>query len=273
MKLKLLLSLSLSLSSTMIACVRSEDDGVAEQSLGETGAAWRKRVLKVCFLDGDGRVDGRFTDVQKAWIRAAISSNFSPSATGISFTGFADCDANGARWDVQVSKIVDPAESNNASFQAVKTKSAVPVGEGLGQGVYESRSDKIVSVRALRPGEGGASLVRLELDAYCGHPKIKVSREICAKGLALHEFGHVAGLPHEHARKEAANDPHCRLGLSVDPAAREASGQSVRNFGLPYDPKSIMNYCFMDAYETGVIRVNSVSLSPLDRQVLRKLYP
>jgi hypothetical protein len=68
-------------------------------------------------------------------------------------------------------------------------------------------------------------------------PRYKMEPLQHLKMTALHEFGHLAGLRHEHIREEAkaAEDPSCLTG--------EIPGPEVKSFGS-YDPNSIMNYCW-----------------------------
>ncbi len=86
---------------------------------------------------------------------------------------------------------------------------------------------------------------------------------------AVHEFGHLAGLMHEHQRLGITEDALCttmyHAGFS---RAVEQAGPVGTPHG-PYDPHSVMNYCemFRDHAQT------RLDLSPGDLALLRFLYP
>ncbi len=78
------------------------------------------------------------------------------------------------------------------------------------------------------------------------------SAETCVYGEAVHEFGHVLGLPDEHY-SQAAPDP-CKATLRQD----------HRWLAIPYDAASVMNACNPD-HLFG-------RLSPLDIAATRQIY-
>jgi hypothetical protein len=90
----------------------------------------------------------------------------------------------------------------------------------------------------------------------------------------LHEFGHIVGLRHEGSRPEADLDKNCRGSLR----RREKFSSSVRM--LPYDPHSIMNYCFKNNLERAFsdsdlaeFRRLGPTLSKGDLATIRLVYP
>jgi hypothetical protein len=76
------------------------------------------------------------------------------------------------------------------------------------------------------------------------------------RGTAVHEFGHAAGLAHEHSRDDA---PQC--GGDTE---RHANGADGYVFVGVYDPRSIMNYCKDGSIQT---------MSPGDVAGVNYLYP
>lgn len=77
--------------------------------------------------------------------------------------------------------------------------------------------------------------------------------EYCIRGIAVHEFGHAIGFAHEQNSPSAPGE--CQI-LKKGPNGDEQL--------TPYDPKSVMNYCF-ENWTDG-------NLSPLDISAAQELY-
>lgn len=77
----------------------------------------------------------------------------------------------------------------------------------------------------------------------------------CAYGVAVHEFGHAIGLTHEQTRTDT---PEWCKEPDGAPLARST-------LGTPWDPDSIMNYCYP--------KWASGRLSPGDVYAAQRLYP
>jgi|GEM_PF-1048715 len=78
-------------------------------------------------------------------------------------------------------------------------------------------------------------------------------KEYCIKALAVHEFGHVLGLAHEHNRED-------RTACEAEP-----QGPMPAYILSAYDPSSVMNYCAADWNNNG-------HLSALDVYGIRAIY-
>ena len=91
----------------------------------------------------------------------------------------------------------------------------------------------------------------------------------------LHEFGHIAGLRHEHARDEAFKDPGCAQE-NPPSAGRNSSLQerldiTTEVFG-PYDPNSFMNYCYINREREAINSYQKPALSKRDIETLIHLF-
>lgn len=244
--------------------------------------------MRVCFvepgeieppseIDDDVAVSG-FTEFRKEWIRKTLEEQFTPSRTGIHFVGFGDCHEEPGDVFVWRSR----PRFNGAGTTG--TASAYRIGQAEQVAVCPPgvESEGCEVVEGADPGAGlwgfsrllraeATAHMRLNSDAFCSH---KAAADLCRKGQLIHEFGHIAGLRHEHARPEAAEDQRC-IHYNLAAKTSEGTGATAEYVG-PYDPKSIMNYCYRwdlnAGYEPALRSPDPAGLSPGDLASLRALY-
>jgi hypothetical protein len=201
MRLTLLLPLIFSLNTAR----------AGELSLAEPEARWDKRSIRVCWQESEDP-NSRFSEAERKAVEESVTSEFTPDRTGIEFISWQSCEESGAkRPDV----VLIQSRVNRGGF--FRIWGMATIGCKLGP------KDK-------------SPFVYLFYDEALA-PRYKMEPLQHLKMTALHEFGHLAGLRHEHIREEAkaAEDASCLTG--------ESPGPEVKSFGS-YDPNSIMNYCW-----------------------------
>jgi hypothetical protein len=231
------------------------------ESVGEGSTIWSKKQIKVCW-GGTESMSKTFVKTQmssseqtdlylsslissmdpasKLTVKKTINQEYNAATIGITFSGWKSCletpDADVILFTIKD----DPHTAMDQMFS-----SNLPIGQAtIGQGGELNRqtdqwnkSDKklkpFVFLRKVEPSEN-----------------LQLSTAEALKITALHEFGHLLGLRHEHARLEAKNDLNCkvggvRLGEEVDLST---------DFYSVYDPNSIMSYChvYLLKYKVGL---------------------
>lgn len=215
------------------------------KSIGEPRITWDHAPISVCWglaehlaqtSVGNERLDviRKFLinpDMQlRESIRSVIASQYVQEDLGISFSNWQTCKEN-VDSDVVIGIAHDPAQSQTDLLSDL-TYSRVLSGESsMGQsGILDEIngwSEK---------GKGKPAYVYLKLwnfaDKMTPIQKIQLT--------ALHEFGHLAGLIHEHVRYQAKSDPNC-----IEDNFGIGQIQKTTEFFSTYDPNSVMNYCFI----------------------------
>lgn len=180
------------------------------------------------------RYDGRdafkirdWKEKHKLLIKTWVNEEYSAQKTGIHFVGWKDCDN-------------DP----RANVVLFYNKKSLLLTSIIGGSYIKGRSGALGAFQNSVPGYPSAE------------NSIIISDGGIEKGSVVHEFGHVAGLAHEHTHPDAA-----RKGRDCDkvrPSYHPSYGYT------PYDKDSIMSYCALEKKAT--------SLSKSDIKLLKKLY-
>lgn len=206
-------------------------------SLATKSTRWEKPNIIVCWANWNEIHDHDWNS-KASLIKETIEKEFN-TRSPVTFSGWEPCA------DVRIADAV-------ISFD-FRTSSDSNSHASLGRGEYPDHN-------------GLYSYVYLD-----GKKESTLQEMLELKQTAIHEFGHLAGLMHEHIRVEAKNDPNCiesrhyNLGVGSE---KTKENISVLKMG-EYDPHSIMNYCFNEK----VLRDGlQISLSAGDIRTLQELY-
>ena len=194
---------------------------------------WRStQSLSVCFAAAEPtrRELGKLNFLPASWsktnlqkIQNWIESEYTPERTGIHFYGWSSC--------------------------------------------QENRDADIVLFFAENGGliGGQASLGPRNPGTVAGYPAARgyVMIYHLNKATAVHEFGHVAGLMHEHLHPQAFH----KNARCVGNFLRSPAPMDPQNDYAEYDAQSVMNYCALNAPGG-----EDLGLSPGDLSILQRLY-
>ena len=218
----------------------------------EPATIWNKNKINVCFLDEQHQLEqtalgtteesfkkNGFTPAfltleEKEIIKTTINNTFYPSITGIHFVGWKNC-------------------SQESMIDVIIMKA------GKVKGLIFNKKAPFKGFASI--GENGL----LTKEGYIGkklESKALVALQVFDPAVIVHEFGHIAGLRHEHIHPEAKKiDSGCHSALY--------SKESPINDSVltTYDRASIMNYCRINNHYT-----KTSALSALDRETLLKIY-
>lgn len=167
-----------------------------------------------------------FTNHQKQLIRNLITNEYTPVKTGIHYVGWEDCSSTLEKSDV----ILFRTERHD-----------FPEGSAsLANGIAEAQNNASYPVWIAKNYSTNKRFVMLK--TYRDPVLSKVSDDESLSITAVHEFGHLSALRHEHADHEySQKDPNCkRAGFW----SRDALSSSSKKMST-YDPNSIMSSCFM----------------------------
>jgi Astacin (Peptidase family M12A) len=221
-------------------CSRAKEESASSQSFILKGVQWPGGVAQVCWITPG-------FELQKKEIEKYVTLNFNDK-TNMKFLGFQACPNSTDFAGVKIA-IVDlvnnnPDSAGRSNFGSSKSIDQSPDWE-------KSNKPTLYLKRKLFENEKTSPLINT----------------------ALHEFGHAAGLLHEHSRQDV--NAGCKEYLSGSGnetderrLARKIGAEAER-IG-PYDKHSIMSYCKLDYMD----ELNEVStLTQGDIDGINKLYP
>lgn len=201
---------------------------------------WETNEVTVCFAEGEQErreTDGYVLKVKswkeknKANLRQWVGEEFTADRTGINFTGFLDC-----------------GDSPEADVI-----------------IFHNKNSRVGTF--FLGGTNGLALIGPNRNAVVGYPSarafISISSSGMDKGTVIHEFGHSAGLQHEHIHYDAF-----KLDKGRCPSISKDNHFTTQWRYTEYDRDSVMNYCRIQG-KGG----STAGLSPKDVELLKKLYP
>ena len=184
---------------------------------------------------------GSLSELDKLQVKESITSEYNLAQTGIELVGWNDCNQD------DVSDVIVFSEDQTKAPKHFTDLSLVPTYHGCSSIGDESP---------------GSLLKRFVLIKKLPDHQLKITSAQALEVTALHEFGHLLGLRHEHARRfDAGQDVNC---YTQGIALIEAMGKTAKQYAA-YDPNSMMNYCFdfslmnktgIDFYVDGLSEVN-----------------
>lgn len=259
-------------SSTDETQLSSLADGIVAEDY-----IWKKKSISVCWADKEQSEElDQFsvmrtasqettTDIgaeDRKAIQSKIQEQFNHESVGLEFVGWQPCDSNN-KSDIYIFAFED---MTYAEYY-------IPGEADIGTSCEMFNSDiRKKEIRHRVPGQPGylflSKATLKHHKQFIKHPEISLIRS------ALHEFGHIAGLLHEHYHKDAKNDPNCQDLIKENPDFTLNPVKLGKEKAYSkYDPQSIMNACFtIEEDEKEQQSVSDIKLSPLDLHTLRCIY-
>ena len=240
----------------------------------EPHVVWDKKELKTCFFSDNEQLaltrlqtkkntkdyfdfsPKKLSKRRRENVRNIILNEFTEERTGIHFTGFKDC-----------SEVSDPdvivmrAAAKIFILDVPEFHGRAVIGE---DGHFQMESDANGNFVLQKDGSYNEGYFNKS-----GKTAFVALRTTNA-GTIVHEFGHVAGLRHEHIRAEAEQDSNCHK-LRVNWPTKEKLYDSAQ-IETNYDSLSIMNYCYLQSYNRNFSARIGTILSEGDIQTLRAYY-
>ncbi len=235
-------------------------------SVVEYNYKWNKSTIKVCWSNDSKYADSKkikeyledidpifLNESEQTDIQNLIQKEYTLEKVGIEFVGWKDCVDNEG-FDIAVIGLKEDPESE---YEDEAPNSQARIGLKSNKGGMAP------------PDEKGYVFLYKEI------PPIKhiVTAAQNLKITSLHEFGHAAGLRHEHIRSEALQDINCRTFFDAEFFADENKERPKSAVMIgDYDPESIMNYCYGRFLRRNLKSDDEIKLSAGDTKALRCMY-
>jgi hypothetical protein len=220
-------------------------------SIGEPNVTWTKRKIHVCWNNGvkidPSYAENQFKEEQKLAVQKIVEQEFTIEKVGITFYGWEDCSTMAFEdYDLEIYQDNEYAPSNSQVefFRKSNAEGYAVLGQGS-FGQIQTVTNLITNEETKTEGYFSRDLQRSTMYLMF-RPLFRIFSEHFKSNeelqmTALHEFGHVAGLRHEHIHSDAKADPNCfNLGTFKITEQIEDTATQYET----YDPNSIMNYCW-----------------------------
>lgn len=277
------------LISTLSIFVMSSSFG----AVAKLDKLWPTSNIKVCFASKDHKlttieyndlghlsslspkVFGKWDEHLKTKVKSWINNEYKKEITGVFFSGFEDCS----------SELKNEVVAIYISSDSITNVPANMKHHGMASIANNGHLDFSINKKAyayfLHP-----KLVKLDMGTSYSVEEI----ELIFKQNVIHEFGHLAGLLHEHDREEIGNDHSCKKIVGEETfmnfvqstiynpliSLNEYSTYKKDDY-IPavkmtsYDESSVMNYCMIKKFRNNPKHVHS-GLSLKDRNALKFMY-
>jgi hypothetical protein len=220
--------------------------------------SWTKKSIRVCWRNS-AELDpiyekNDFNSVKKQAVQDIVQQEYTIDRVGIEFVGWQNCnELKPGSYDFEIIQDNFSAKPNPwvQYYRDQVVEGMAFIGEGGGcyriteNDPFSGKTDVKVGYfyRNSKP-EKKLYLMYVDLNDIFENSFTSLKR---LQSTALHEFGHVAGMRHEHIRPEAMEDPNCKhMGSNF--TVSEKAYDTTRFVG-DYDPNSIMNYCWLATME------------------------
>jgi hypothetical protein len=248
--------------ATMIASI-SATSAHAFQRHADPGAieplvSWTKRTIRVCWRNG-ADLDpiyekNDFDSSMRQAVQDIVQQEYTINRVGIEFVGWQNCEElKPGAYDFEIIQDRFGTKANPVVqyYRDQVVEGMAFIGEG--GGCYRiTETDPFSNQSSVKVGyyyrnskpEKKMYLLFVELNDIFENSFTSLKR---LQSTALHEFGHVAGLRHEHIRAEAMQDENCKY-MGTNYSFSEKAYDTTQFVG-DYDPNSIMNYCWLATLE------------------------
>lgn len=201
-------------------------DLIASGKINQVDEHMAKLMRRV--IDSNAGADP--TTDEKSNIENTIVREYNSRGTGIRFVGWKSCEEDAERSQAYLFTGTDASSAVGINGQSSIGQCADDNTRYIFPFTWESGYHR-------ETGQKAAVFLRLHRKS-----KKKINPFESDAITALHEFGHLAGLRHEHLRMESKWDPICKL--TGDTWMTEKADETTQLVGR-YDPQSVMNYCWV----------------------------